>query len=52
MGRRLRTARCELLGTEFGMFRNDGSPKPITLDDLSTEDLKRLLGEEPEPPVQ
>jgi hypothetical protein len=25
------------------MFRNDGPPKPITLEDLSTEELKRLL---------
>jgi hypothetical protein len=35
----------ELLGTELGMFRNDGPPKPITLEDLSTEDLNRLLAE-------
>ena len=35
----------ELLGTELGMFRNDGPPKPITLEDLSTEDLNRLLAD-------
>jgi hypothetical protein len=33
----------ELLGTELGMFRNDGPPKPIILEDLSTEDLEKLL---------
>ena len=33
----------ELVGTELGMFRNDGPPKPITLEDLSTEELSRLL---------
>ena len=33
----------ELLGTELGMFRNDGPVKPSTLDDLSTEDLERMV---------
>ena len=33
----------ELLDTELGMFRNDGPVKPLTLDDLSTEDLERMV---------
>ena len=33
----------ELLGTELGMFPNDGPAKPPTLDDLSTEDLERMV---------
>ena len=33
----------ELLGTELGMFRNDGPVKPPTLEDLSIEDLEKLL---------
>ena len=41
----------ELLGTELGMFRNDGPRKPITLEDLSDEDLMKMLRpEEPTPP--
>ena len=35
----------ELLGTELGMFRNDGPPKPPRLEDLPTEDLERMLAE-------
>jgi len=35
----------ELLGTELGMFRNDGPPKPLRLEDLPTEDLERMLAE-------
>ena len=35
----------ELLGTELGMFRNDGLPKPPRLEDLPTEDLERMLAE-------
>jgi len=35
----------ELLGTELGMFRNDGPPKPPRLEDLSSEDLERMLAE-------
>ena len=49
----------ELLGTELGMFRNDGPAKPLRLEDLSTEDLMRLLQQpaidadptEPPPPA-
>ncbi len=37
----------ELLGTELGMFRNDGPVKPPTLEDLSTEDLMKLLAQTP-----
>jgi hypothetical protein len=41
---------CELLGKELGMFQEQPA-KPLTLDDLSTDDIKRLLarltGEEP-----
>ena len=33
---------CELLGKHLGMFE-DKEPKPLTLGDLSTEDLKKLL---------
>jgi hypothetical protein len=33
----------ELLGTELGMFRSDGPPKKLTLEDLTTEDLEQLL---------
>ncbi len=35
----------ELLGTELGMFRNDGPPKPPRLEDLPSEDLERMLAE-------
>ena len=43
----------ELIGKEFGMFRDDEPRKPLTLDDLSTEDIKRLLARETgEEPVQ
>jgi hypothetical protein len=35
----------ELLGTELGMFRNDGPPKPPRLEDLPSEDLQRMLAE-------
>jgi hypothetical protein len=50
----------ELLGTELGMFRNVGPPKPPRLEDLPTEDLEKMLADsiaanppsEPEPPIQ
>ena len=35
----------ELLGTELGMFRNDGPIKPPRLEDLPSEDLERMLAE-------
>jgi hypothetical protein len=35
----------ELLGTELGMFRNDGPVKPPRLEDLPSEDLERMLAE-------
>lgn len=39
--------------TEYwGMFRDDGPRKPLSLEDLSTEDLERLLAGEPDPSVQ
>ena len=33
---------CELIGKHLGMFQ-DKEPKPLRLEDLSTEDLKKLL---------
>ena len=33
---------CELLGKHLGMFQ-DKEPKPLRLEDLSTEDLQKLL---------
>lgn len=42
----------ELIGTELGMFRNDGPRKPLSLEDLSIEDLEKLLAGPAEPPVQ
>jgi hypothetical protein len=45
---------CELIGKELGMFRDDQPRKPLTLEDIPTEELERLLGspaapQEPEP---
>jgi tRNA A-37 threonylcarbamoyl transferase component Bud32 len=51
----------ELIGKELGMFRDDQPRKPMTLEDLSTEDLRKLLddavapadaGPDAGPPVQ
>ena len=33
----------ELIGKELGMFGDQPPPKPLTLEDLSTEDLMKLL---------
>lgn len=33
----------ELIGKQLGMFAEKLPAKPITLEDLSTEDLKKLL---------
>jgi hypothetical protein len=45
----------ELLGTELGMLRNDGPPKPLRLQDLPSEVLEQILAEsavaEPPPEV-
>jgi hypothetical protein len=38
----------ELLGKELGTFRDDQPHRQVRLEDLSTEDLKRLLGDEPD----
>jgi hypothetical protein len=43
----------ELIGTELGMFRSDGPPKRLTLEDLTADELRELLGDAapPEPDV-
>ena len=33
----------ELLGTQLGLFRNDAPPIPLTVDDLTTEQLEQLI---------
>jgi hypothetical protein len=32
----------ELIGTELGMFRSDGPPKPLNPEDLSIEQIREL----------
>jgi phage terminase small subunit len=44
-GSSVRYRALELLGKELGMFQ-DNEPKPLKLEDLSTEDLKKLLEQE------
>ncbi len=39
----------ELIGTELGMFRSDGPPKRLTLEDLTADELRELLGDEAPP---
>lgn len=44
--------RCwELIGKHLGMFQDADSGKPVKLEDLSTEDLKKLLEDDPKPPA-
>ena len=38
---------AELLGKHLGMFQEGGPPLPPRLEDLSVEDLERMLGREP-----
>ena len=33
----------ELLGTQLGLFRNDAPPAPLTVDDLTLEQLEQLI---------
>jgi hypothetical protein len=33
----------ELLGTQLGLFRNDAPPVPLTVDDLTKEQLEQLI---------
>jgi hypothetical protein len=40
-----RNRSLELVGKEIGMFGNQEPPKPPRLEDLSTEDLMRLLAQ-------
>jgi hypothetical protein len=42
----------ELIGTELGMFRSDGPPKPLSAEDLSIEQIRELLGKPPEEEIQ
>jgi len=39
----------ELIGTELGMFRSDGPPKKLTLEDLTADELRELLGDKAPP---
>lgn len=41
----VRNRALELIGKEIGMFADRDSKEPVRLEDLSTADLKRLLGE-------
>ena len=50
-GSSVRNRALELLGKELGMFQ-DKPPKPLRLEDLSTEDLNKLLEDDPEPVLQ
>jgi hypothetical protein len=33
----------ELLGAQLGLFRNDSPPIPLTVDDLTLEQLEQLI---------
>lgn len=47
--------RCwELIGKHLGMFQDTDASKPLRLEDLSTEDLEKLIADNaaPEPVVQ
>ena len=35
----------ELIGTELGMFRSDGPAKKLTLEDLTADEIRELLGD-------
>lgn len=50
-GSSVRNRALELLGKHLGMFQ-EASDKPVKLEDLSTEDLKKLLEVDPKPVVQ
>ena len=50
-GSSVRNRALELLGKELGMFQ-DKERKPLRIEDLSTEDLKKLLEDDPEPVLQ
>lgn len=42
-GSSVRNRALELIGTELGMFRSDGSPKKLTLEDLTADELREVL---------
>jgi hypothetical protein len=42
-----RNRSLELVGKEIGMFGDQEPPKPPRLEDLSSEDLERMLAEPP-----
>lgn len=51
-GSSARNRALELIGKHLGMFQDADASKPVRLEDLSTEDLKKLLEDDPKPQVQ
>lgn len=51
-GSSARNRALELIGKHLGMFQDADASKPLRLEDLSTEDLKKLLEDDPKPQVQ
>ena len=35
----------ELIGTELGMFRSDGPPKPLNVEGLTAKQIREMLGD-------